>query len=458
MFIVLLATLLAILPFPNLPVLRHSLLLLFVLLVVFRCSGWSVRFLHEPLVALWVGFLFIFPLLTADASSTLVNMGRQWWPAGLALMATSLVGRMAVPGWRDEGLCLVLGLASAVPLMLHLGMVLFVWCGVLPASVGFWSGDGGPAQIQSAAPGSIEAFPWGYWGVHLHHADIGYAALQSVVLLMAAGRSMTGKARARLAIPLMLCLICPLISHSRAGVIFVLLAMFGLPAIWILSTYQSRQWKTLAGLAAVALVLAGGLLMFAGHTDGRWLGMVNRLAQGFSGDPQVLYCEGQEAYGARLKLERPELSPIDLADIQTKVANGDGTRVALARIGLDLVLEHPLGIDGSKQSFEKALRQRCAQPAILMAHSHNGWIDTALALGWLGGLLYFLLLGSFFLTGWRALSMDGRQNTWALVLAGLSLLWIARGVFDSVYRDHMLLMQALVLGFAYAQVRARLQS
>lgn len=448
-FFALFAILLAILPFPSMPVLRHFLLFLLVLVVVLRCSAWSARIVHEPLVPLWVAYLFLFPLLTEDAQSTLFNMVRQWWPAGVALLATSLAGRMELPGWRDGRLCLALGLASAVPLMLHLVMVLLVWVGLLPNSVGI----GAPDLAQRAAPGSIEAFPWGYWGVHLHHADIGYAALQSVVLLIAAGRSMSHRGKAWLVVPLMLCLICPLISRSRAGVIFVLLAMFGLSVILMLSIRQPRRRSLLWGSTVSVVVLAGGLLILAGHTDSRWSGMINRLTQGLSGDPQVLFCEGREAFGAQLRAEHPDLSPIVLTEIQAKVAHGDGVRMALARIGLDLALDHGWGIDGSKQSFEKALHQRCAQPAILMAHSHNGWIDTALALGWMGALLYFLLLGSFFLAGWRAM-VRGGSDPWPLVLCGLSLLWIVRGFFDSVYRDHMLLMQALMLGFSYAQVNA----
>jgi O-antigen ligase len=130
------------------------------------------------------------------------------------------------------------------------------------------------------------------------------------------------------------------------------------------------------------------------------------------------------------------------------VRYGDGSRMVVLRAGLELAWAHPLGGDGSRQAFQKLLRQECPNPVISMAHAHNGWIDTMLAIGIPGAALYMWVLLSFLRSGYAALKRDGLANPWALVLLSLSVFWIVRGFTDSVFRDHMFEMQGFMLSFA----------
>jgi len=88
-----------------------------------------------------------------------------------------------------------------------------------------------------------------------------------------------------------------------------------------------------------------------------------------------------------------------------------------------------------------------------MAHTHNGWIDTMLAIGWLGAALYLGVLLAYLRQGWACLRSDGPVRSWGLVLVALSVFWIVRGGTDSVFRDHMLEMQGFMLAFAASAMR-----
>lgn len=87
-----------------------------------------------------------------------------------------------------------------------------------------------------------------------------------------------------------------------------------------------------------------------------------------------------------------------------------------------------------------------------MAHTHNGWVDTALALGWLGALLYLWLLGFLCVKGYKAIRHGGPDLEWPYALFALSIFWMIRGLFDSVFRDHMLEMQGFVLFYAFMAI------
>ena len=48
--------------------------------------------------------------------------------------------------------------------------------------------------------------------------------------------------------------------------------------------------------------------------------------------------------------------------------------------------------------------------------------------------------------------MEGELNVWAVVLFSLSVFWIVRAFFDSVFRDHMFEMQGFVLAYAFTML------
>jgi O-antigen ligase len=93
-------------------------------------------------------------------------------------------------------------------------------------------------------------------------------------------------------------------------------------------------------------------------------------------------------------------------------------------------------------------------PALQFSHSHQGWLDTAMAIGWIGVGILFLLYAHLMLIGWRALQPP-EARPWAVGLLLVAAFWILRGFADSVYREHYLQMQAFVLAYLYLNVREK---
>jgi O-antigen ligase len=102
-----------------------------------------------------------------------------------------------------------------------------------------------------------------------------------------------------------------------------------------------------------------------------------------------------------------------------------------------------MGINGSKQAYQTAITQFCQQPpAILISHTHNGWIDTALAIGIPGAIILLIVMLNYAAQGFRMFQEEGRANPFAIALFVSAVVWVLRGILDSTLRDHTLEMQA----------------
>ncbi len=367
---------------------------------------------------LWATYLLLFPLIAEDHQGAWQSFSGQWGRSLLSMLAgAGLAALLQRSGW---GTAFQLGLISTIPVFVHL--VLVAW--------------------KSLEAGGI---PWGYWGRETHHADLGYAAGQAVILLAAS--IVAGAKRWRLlAVALIAAaLFSTAVARSRAGLMFAILGclLVFLPAYL---KQGSHRFRNVLGLLVVLGLVAGGILLLALKDDPRWGNMVDKLSAGFLGSALNIQCEGTASVEPLIRSMQDEQVVAD--EIIAAVRDGDGARMVALRAGLQLSLKHPWGSDGSRQAYRLLLEQECANPAALIVHAHNGWIDTLLAIGWLGALLYLVLLMAFLKRGLSHRHDDQGDRVWGLVLVALSLFWILRGLTDSVYRDHMLEMQGFVLAFA----------
>ena len=247
------------------------------------------------------------------------------------------------------------------------------------------------------------------------------------------------------------CLLSTALAHSRAGLGFSLIGGLLVVGASFLARVSYRQKHILISL--IGIVVVGALVLtMAVRNDVRWRNMTSELAAGFYGDAIQLECEGTASIEPEVIANYGDQSQRLIASVQY----GDGSRIVVLRAGIALALKHPWGSDGSRQAFQKLLRQECANPAISMAHTHNGWLDTVLALGWVGALLYLGVLLFFMKQGFSHLHHEIGLNECELVLVALSAFWILRGFTDSVFRDHMLEMQGFVL--AYAAMALKMQA
>ena len=370
----------------------------------------------------WAVFLLLFPWISADVQTAWQSVSGQWGRSLLAMLAGA--GLAALLSGGRWGSAFHLGLISAVPVLVHLAMV-------------FW---------RSLETGAIA---WGYWGRETHHADLGFAAGQAAVLLSAVIVTAGKRLRLGAVVLLLAALLSTVLARSRAGLVF---AVLGSLAVFFLAYFmQGRQQRRHALLLALVVVpVTLGLLFLAFKEDARWHGLTDKLLTGLQGNALQLACEGTASIEAGVRERFGDEAYAQ--QVLEAVRHGDGSRVVVLRAGLDLSLQHPLGLDGSREAFRKLLIVACPKPDTQLLHAHSGWVDTPLAIGWLGAGLYLLLLLSFARLGWAGLQVRPIQ-AWALVLLALSVFWILRGLTDSVYRDHMLEMQGFVLAYGAAVVR-----
>jgi hypothetical protein len=290
------------------------------------------------------------------------------------------------------------------------------------------------------------AIPWGYWGINDHHADLGYKALFATIFL---STFLFFEAKNRLltwlsALLLIACIVSPLIAQSRGGVIFVLLSLSFVFLSFIVISQLRRSFRLRdLFILMMSLIFVGLIIKIGVAADpNRWGGMVTRALVGFHGNPNLVYCNGIENLRTALLADGIVITPQIETAIKS-VEDGDGARIMVARSGLLMSLENPMGINGSKQAYQTAIIEFCQKPpAIFISHTHNGWIDTALAIGIPGALLLLLVMLNYAAQGFRMIKAGGTINPFAVALFISAIVWVFRGILDSTLRDHILEMQA----------------
>ncbi len=461
--------------------LRNLLLLVALLIVVWELGGLLLTqrqyatelFSRIPVsFYLWLAVVALFPLWAPDSAAAWGNLRGQWlvtiiaWVVGFG--AVVVLGRNVPTIW-------LLALCSAAPVFLHLFVTMLAWAGLLSQAfltapdltvltlirmLGGWFSQGFPGLHW-------QAFPNGFRGVEPMHGNIGYAASQATTLaivhLLATRRTRDWHGTIKATLLIVACTASVTIAHSRAAMVFNVLML--LIAIFI--DYVSRPDRKngkrvqvrVGGrkgwmLAAVAVVLALGVVVATGmRHDFNWATMADKVSFGLTlGNPERILCEGlsvEEEAGIRARLNQQSDEYVNsvLAGIRTQ----DGARFLLMREGWALALTHPLGWDGSRQAYEKLIQQRCGHaPALPFAHAHQAWINLALSLGWLGVAAYFFLLSSMVWKG--AHSLQGAERDVSMALLLLAVFWMLRGLFDAVYQDHYLEMQAVMLALLFMKL------
>ena len=402
---------------------------LLLILALSFALDWKPILSKSKLVILFIFYLFIQLLLfSTDLKSGLSGFKSEWMHFILFSLAGAGAGLIASKQ-KSENMLLFLGIAFAVPLLIHLS---------LSAMKGVEIGD----------------IPWRYWGINEIHGDLGYTALQASILLSTYFLC-ASKARWQSALSLALLLSCiasPLIAQSRGGVIFAIVGIVFTAATYFVMAQKKSSFSVKSLVTLIATIICIGFLVKIGISvdPTRWGGTLSRALVGFHGDPNILYCNGIDSLRKSLQAKGVDITPEIEAGIKS-VEDGDGARVMAARSGLRMAIENPMGINGSKQAYQTAITEFCGKsPAIFISHTHNAWVDTSLAIGIPGAILLLLVMLNYGWQGFKMIRQPQQLNPFALALFVSASIWIFRGMLDSTLRDQMLEMQAFTLAFLLA--------
>lgn len=376
---------------------------------------------------IWVGYLVIhFTFLSTDIHRAAISYKGAWLQAALFTLLGMGSG-LVFARLRCASLILGAGILFSIPLLIHLVQLTYV---VLHT-------------------GSI---PWGYTGLFPTHGELGYTALFAVSFLLTDLLFFaTASARTFVVVLLLAAgLASPILAQGRGGTIFALISCL---TVLVCGAYAKRQSPITHGrilaTGGLTIVLGAVGIYFAIQADpARWLKAQDRVAMGLVGDPMQVICHGANVIRNALVEAGKTITPE--TEESLKGLEGDGGRMVVLRAGMRLLKDHPLGIDGSKEAYQIARSQVCASPAIAISSAHNGWIDTALAIGIPGAVLYLLMLLNYARLGWRGMGGRFESRPYAVLLTALSVVWMLRPVLDTAQRDHMLQMQTYTFGLLLA--------
>lgn len=473
---------LAVLPIAHTIALRNLLLLVLFGIVFFHVVfsrdqltfGLAVVGPQIPWIWLaWAVYLCLFPLFAVQTEMAWNSFWGQWINSLLAW----IVGFFAVLLLGRSGPSLfVLAAASAIPVALHLLLTLAVWSGLL--------GNGVPMEVSAEAifgslgnatifskqtSWSLQSFPWGFRGLDPMHGNLGYAACQAIALwsvsFCVGWRAIDYRKMLASAAGIFLCFLSILIASSRGAVFFGLIVL-GLTAAIFLTVSKFENQNDARQMMGVQKIKAGLLLILAvsalGVTahqivkvDSRWSTMFDKVRLGFLVDKPIEFlCDGvsprmdaeiREKFAAR----GDEYAETLIAGLMEQ----DGGRILLMRAGFEMLLENPQGLDGSRHSYTKLIEDKCGHtPALQFAHAHQGWIDTSLSLGWGGAVIFAGLLFYLMNAGWHNLA-NATVRSWAFALFVVTAFWFVRGFADSVYREHYLQMQGILMAYLFFRMK-----
>jgi hypothetical protein len=435
----------------------------------------AVTWVPIPLI-LWILYLCLFPLWAPLPQVAWENLRGQWGESILAWVVA--FGAVVVLGKQGPGLW-SLGIASAFPLLVHLALSVL-------ALAGIWSSDFYDHQNLTGLYEEVSRWMRGdfvfgnfhnpiaerFHGIEVMHGNAGYASSVAIAIFTAiflGSRDQVRSAESALSLlAIGLCFLSIVIFRSRGALlfgVFIVAAGFAWHYVAVRAQGSTKGHPGSGhrfGVARVALVLSlflviGSMTYWSVQHDKRWKPMIDKVAAGFMvNDPIGTLCQGVSASDeAEIRARLAHRSEQYVTDVLSGLKGQDGGRIVLMRAGFAITLEHPLGLDGSRQSYVHLITAQCGGvPALDFAHTHNSWIDLSLALGWAGALSFAWML-TYFLRRAASRNYPQMQGTMCIALFLLAGFWLVRGFFDSLYREHYLEMQAILLIYLYGAINLR---
>ena len=413
---------------PNTIAARYICEALLVILLLTCKIHWIDALRKLKILIIFFIYLFIQLLFFSTDFTTAIKNFKSEWMHFLIFSIIGIGSGFVINKSKTTNILLILGTAFAIPLFIHISLVFFKGA-------------------------SIHQIPWGYWGISKIHGDLAYASLQSSILLMAyllcQKKTLTKQSIA--ALILILCITSPLIAQSRGGLIFTIIVIFTSIAFFILISKDFKTKKLYLFVMLIMSLLIGIIaIKISVQSDPvRWSNLILKTKMGFSGNPNIVFCNGIDSLERDILQKRGAISSEERKVLNT-ILDGDGARVMAAQSGIELIPKNLMGIDGSKQAYQIAISNYCeSAPKIFISHTHNAWIDTSLAIGVIGAftlMTYYITLATL---GFRNIIQNNRINPFSFALFISAFIWFLRGLLDSTLRDQILEMQAFILPFLF---------
>lgn len=137
--------------------------------------------------------------------------------------------------------------------------------------------------------------------------------------------------------------------------------------------------------------------------------------------------------------------------INVSVSNYE--RIAWAKVGMQLALQNPLGYGLIEDSFKRLAKAKWPEVSSNLSHSHSGWIDLILALGYPGFICVFGAL-LYSLSQSRSMGLPWKNWVFWGLLANL-LLWCTTEVCTNITFVALLFWLALASGLSIKQIPGR---
>lgn len=385
--------------------------------------NWKLFFSANKALLIFFAYLLIQLLFfSTNYQQAFSNFRAEW----MHFILFSIIGAGIGLIYREKSslkILLYLGIAFSIPLYIHLALF----------------------AVKSIA---IKGIPWGYWGINEIHGDLGYTSLQASTLLFTYFLFSSKKSSESYWAILLIapCIFSPLLAMSRGGTLFSVMAISLSTLAYILigpkGTFSIKKFC----LVLAGIFLAGFIVVQVGlkAQPERWGGITSRISLGFQAKANDVFCNGTGHLERYLKEKGVNITPQLKKDLGS-IKDGDGQRVIAARSGASLIIEHPMGINQSRQAYQQAIIEYCQKnPEIFISHAHNAWIDTSLAIGIPGVILLMLSMLQYARKGYNAATRKSSStlHAFGIALFASAFLWLIRGFFDSTMRDQMLEMQS----------------
>lgn len=189
-------------------------------------------------------------------------------------------------------------------------------------------------------------------------------------------------------------------------------------ALFIMITFfmQSQRWKKIILILTVMSIFAIGLVT---HTqkNNSWKTLI--------ADAKVAF---QTEQYQQWKYAGARGYPIN--EYGVEAINTNYERVAWFKIGNQLAFQYPFGYGLIEDSFKRMVMANWPEASPSLSHSHSGWLDVTLAVGYPG---FILIIGAIFLIIFQSRQITGFWKT--VVFWGptaQSLLWVTTEVSATV--------------------------